>query len=260
MDEAPRSKVVQATERTFTIIDTLRELEGARVSELSEELDMSKGSIHNHLSTLKKHNYVVKHGDQYKLGLRFLDIAEHVRNRDAVFREAKPKVKEIAEETGEVASLMAEDNGRGIFVYRRKGDKSSRPATVGNQEHLHTTAGGKAILAFLPGDRVDEIVDTWGLPKATENTITDREALYEELDTIRETRVSFNDAEDIEGLRAVGTPVMDTNNRVAGSLTVYGPAQRMKGDLFREELPDLLLENANDIQLNVAFNKRQDRS
>lgn len=257
-DDKPTRKTVAATERTLEIVDALKQKKGARVSELSKELGITKSSVHSHLATLEQQKYVVKEGDKYLLSLQFLDIAEHVRNRDPVFRVAKSKVKEIAEETEEVASLMAEDHGRGIFVYRRKGDNTTRPATVGNRVHLHATAGGKAILAHLTTESVEEIIEQWGLPPVTDNTITDRQELMDELDSVRERGVAFNDEEDIDGLRAVAVPVMNANNRIAGSLSVYGPAHRMRDDLFREEIPDLLLESANDIQLNVAFTERRD--
>lgn len=256
-DSTPQ-KTVGATERTLRIITALKQLEGARISELSECLDMSKSSIHSHLATLEKHKYVIKRGDIYQLGLKFLTISEHVRNRNPVFRAAKPRVKELAQESGEVASLMAEDHGKGIFVYRRKGTTSSRPTIVGNQVYLHTTAGGKAILAYLPAERTTEIIDRLGLPKKTENTITDRDDLLEELENVRDRGVAFNYEEDIEGLRAVAAPVMGSDNHVVGALSIYGPAHRMQGGLFEEKLPDLLLGCANDIQLDVAFTERRD--
>lgn len=251
--------MVAATERTFKIVEGLMELGRARVSELSEYLEMSNSSVYSHLATLRKHGYVVKRGDAYQLGLQFLTVAEYVRHRDPVFRAAKPKVKEVAEKTGEIASLMAENQGRGVFVYRRKGADMARPAIVGNKAYLHATAGGKAILAHMSETRVESIIDEWGLPKRTENTITDRDELWKELEQIRERGVAFNDQEDIEGLRAAAVPVMSRSNQFAWALTVFGPAHTIDGDVFEEEIPDLLLETANNIQLDVAFNERQEQ-
>ncbi|WP_254533213.1 IclR family transcriptional regulator [Natrinema gelatinilyticum] len=252
-----KQKTVGATERSIAIMEALKELNGARIAELSEHLDITKSSVHAHLVTLEKHEFVVKQGDEYRLGLRFLNVGEYVRNRNPVFQEAKPKVKELAQKTGEVASLIAEDHGKGVFVFRRKGENITRPTTVGNQVDLHVTAGGKAILANLPKPTVDEILDRRGLPRYTPNTITDREVLEDDLERIRKQGVAFNDQEDINGLRAVGVPLEETSGRTVGALSIYGPAHRLRGDLYREEIPDLLRESANDVQLQVAFKQQR---
>lgn len=56
-------------------------------------------------------------------------------------------------------------------------------------------ATGKAVLSQLPREEVESIIDKWGLPMMTENTITDREALFEDLATAREQGYSINNEE-----------------------------------------------------------------
>jgi DNA-binding IclR family transcriptional regulator len=65
---------------------------------------------------------------------------------------------------------------------------------------MHLTSAGKAILAHYPRERVEEIIDHRGLDSATPNSITEREALFKELEDIRERGFSFNNQENIEGL------------------------------------------------------------
>jgi DNA-binding IclR family transcriptional regulator len=255
-DNASKPKTVAASKRCFTILEALLEHEGgARISELSEELEMAKSSIHSHLATLRELEYIAKEGDLYNPGLQFIKIGEQVRNRNHIFQASKPYVKEIAATTDEVASLMAEEHGWGVFVHRRKGANVARQATPGERYYLHATAGGKAILAHLPEKRVEDIIESQGLPSLTGRTITNQDDLFSELQEIRDTGVAFNDQEDVHGLRAVGVPVNNQNGNVVGALTVHGPAHRMEGSLFEEEIPDLLLNKADDIQLNVAFDQ-----
>jgi len=85
------------------------------------------------------------------------------------------------------------------------------------------------------------------------NTITDPQTLYAELERVRERGYSVNKQENIEGLHAVSAPVMDTNGHVFGALSVSGPTHRMKGEWFEDELPDLLLGAANELELNITY-------
>jgi DNA-binding IclR family transcriptional regulator len=56
------------------IIQALKDLDGARISELADHLGQPKSSVHNYLSTLWEEKYVVKERQAYYVGLRFLDF------------------------------------------------------------------------------------------------------------------------------------------------------------------------------------------
>lgn len=96
---------VQAVETTIQILEALKELNSASITELANHLNLTKGAIHNHVSTLKEHRFVVEEDDQYELSLRFLIFGEYVRNNDILYRIGKPEVEALAEETGEIVHL-----------------------------------------------------------------------------------------------------------------------------------------------------------
>lgn len=249
-DKPPR--LVSSTDKLFTILETLQALDGARVSELAEELDYAKSTIHRHLATLEYKEYVVKEGDTYYVGLQFLNFGKYAKNRKDAFVMAQDKVEELAEETDERAQFLVEEHGKAVYVHRAIGKHAVQTDPgVGKRVPLHATAAGKAILAHLPEQRVDEILETQGLSKITDQTITDEETLRSELESIREQGYSFNLQENLDGLRAVGVPVLGPNNTNIGALSVSGPTQRMKGDSFETEIPELLLGIANELQLNL---------
>lgn len=253
MASAPTTSL-QTVENAFAVIDALRRLEGARVTELADELEMSKSTIHDHLSTLRAHHYVVKDGDQYDLGLGFFEIGEYARKRRKIYEIAQPEVTNLAEETGEVANLMVEEHGRGVYLYRAHGENAVTLDThTGKRRYLHNTALGKAILAHFPEERVHEILDTHGLPQATKHTITDRDALFDKLDEIRERGIAYCGQERVEGLQCVAAPILSTDDRVLGAISVAGPTTRIKGERFRTEIPELVTQAANVIEINVTY-------
>lgn len=248
------SGTIGAVERSIEIVDAIQELEGARVSELAEYLNLAPSTIHSHLKTLEEHRYLIKEGDIYQIGLEFLNKGGSARVRKSSHRLSFDIVEELAEETQERAQFLTEEHGRGYYLHTASGSNAVVVrARIGRINYLHGSAAGKAILAFLPEEKVEAIFNQWGLPEFTENTITDREELLDELETTRERGYSFNFGESVTRLRAVGVPVLDPNDRVVGSLSLSGPKHRLEGEKFTDEIPNLLLGAANELELNIEF-------
>lgn len=122
-------------------------------------------------------------------------------------------------------------------------------------EHIHCMAAGKAILAYLPENKVHELVDTQDLPRRTDNTIVDIEELLDELEQVRERGVAFNDQERTWGIRGIGAPILRDFGDVLGGLSITGPASNWKGDRFRKELPQLVTRTANAIEVEMHSNE-----
>lgn len=255
MTNSTRPGRVKTTESAFTVVETLRRLDGARVTEVAAELDMAKSTAHRHLSTLLDLGYLSREGDEYHVGLRFLLLGEYARERTEAYRMIKPKVEQLAEETDERAQFLVEEHGQGVYIHRATGDNAVHtPNTgVGKRNAIHATAAGKSILAQYEDERVRRIIEHRGLPRLTEHTITDEGALLEELDVIRERGYGTNDEENIRGIRAVGVPVMHKDGRPIGGLSISGPVHRMKGEWFEGEIPDLLLGTTSELELNIAY-------
>lgn len=245
---------VRTAEKTLEIIDLLKEREGGRVTELADSLDMGASAVHNHLSTLMEHGYVVKEGDEYQLGLKFLELGGFTRNQVQLYKIAEPEIERLAEETGELVNLMTEERGWGVYLKRSKGkDALDLDTYAGKRVHLHSTALGKSILAYMPPERVDQIVEHRGLPKVTEQTIDNREALQQELEKVRERGHAIDQGERLKGLRCVSAPIMRDDEKVLGSISVSAPANRVNSVQLEEELPTLIKGSANVIELNIRY-------
>jgi len=245
---------IQAAEITVAVLQGLKEIDGGGVTELADHLGMSKSRVHNYLTTLQQEEYVVKEGTTYDLGLRVVGLGTYARHSQEIYEVAKPELEELAAETGDLVNLLVEEYGMGIYLHREQGENAVEvDAYTGHRVHLHNTALGKAIMAELSRDRVEAIVDRHGLPATTENTITDRAALYERLDDVTERGVAFDDEERLPGLRCVARAVTDNEEEVHGAISVSGPSSRMQGDRYHEEVPQKLEEAANIVSLNMSY-------
>lgn len=242
--------VAKTTETSLRVVDALRETDGMTIDDLSEHLGLAPSTVHRHLATLKKHGYVVRDGDVYALGLQFLTIGGQIQRRVTAYPMIKEKVDALADETGERAQFIVEENGQRVYLYTEVGQSAVQTgAHVGKRGAIHTSAAGKAILAAYDRDRVEEIVDARGLD-ADQDAIATREELFEELDRIRDRGYAFNRQETTAGVHAVGAPVT-AGGEVIGALSVSGPANRITGDRFTESLPERILGAVNELELHI---------
>lgn len=222
--------------------------------QLSTELPYAKSTVHRHLETLVNEGYVRKTDGGYRLSLRFLDFGIQSRQNHALYSTAKDRVDDLAVETGEKVWCVIEADGHAVPLYGHSGENMVHSnVSVGEHVPIHQMAAGKAILAYLPEDRIMNIIERRGLPAVTENTITDRESLLEELAEVRERGVAFNCEESGHRLHAIGTPIRNEEDEAIGAISVSGPARRLQGDLFTEELPERLQEVASDIEVDLLY-------
>lgn len=245
---------VNAIQTMFTIVEMLQECGSAGVSELAEQVDLPQSTVFNHLNTLEKTGYLINNNGTYHLSCRFLNLGAEARSHHQIHDIARQKVDRLASETGEISALLIEENGLGIFLHRAEGRQAVHiDSYIGQQIFLHGAALGKAILASLPRSEVDDIIETRGLPELTDNTITDREMLHEELDDIDNEGIAYDDQERLPGLRSVAIPLTDTEETVLGSVSIAGPTSRVNDQRFYERFSTELREVAKAVELDLRY-------
>lgn len=256
-NEPPRT--MKTVETNWDIIHLLEELDGARVTEIADRLGIPKSTVSTHLATLKRGKYVVNDGGEYRLSLYFMNIGEYVRNKSIVYRAGKEETERLARDTEEYTHLVAEEYGRAIYLHEAQGERAVGEDYFSKQFEipgdLHSSAYGKAILAYLPEDQVERVTEDYDLSARTENTITTTEELLEELERVRERGFSLNDGEEIRGMRAVGAPIQKRDGSVLGAVSVSKPASRMREKEFRETIPEIVMSTANVIEVNIETSR-----
>jgi len=252
MNESAKHPVA-TTKRTLEIIEVLKDMNNAGVTEIADRVGFSKSAVHNHLSTLREDNYVVKDGDEYELGLKFLDVGGYRRNQMEIFKSSKAELDQLARETGELANIMVEEDGMGVYLYRSFGEKAvDLNLYAGTRADLHNQALGKAILAHLPSERVDAIIDSRGLPASTENTIVDREDLEADLELIREQGNAVDNEELTRGLMCIAAPIQGEDG-VLGAISISAPKSRMSDDEYKERIQSKVMNTANVVELQIRY-------
>lgn len=246
--------IVKSGKKLLRIIEHLRENDGMGVTELANEMEMSKSAVHKHLQTLAADNYVKNEGGRYELGFKFLTIGGEIRDQDPLCQYARPVVRKLSNKTEQNTAFIVQDGEYGIFACvsnDRYGLRKTVP--LGNRYPLHQNASGKAILATLPDDEVERIVDATEMSEKTPNTITDRAVLFDELKTISERGYATSEAERIEGVLSVAAPVEAPESDRVDALSLAGPNNEQMRRKVDEEYAEIVIEMAKELELQLMY-------
>lgn len=239
--------------RAFDVLNVLWEVNGAGPSEVAARMDVPKSTAHVHLQTLQETGYVVNEGGEYRLSHRFLTTGSRIKHRNNLFQAAETTLRELATETGELVTLVIEENGRSVILHEESGSRSLELGIYsGMITPLHSNATGKAILAHLSSDRIDEIIDMHGLERLTEETITDEETLRAELEAVREHGYAVDWNQQVEGMGLIGAPII-VDGQVEGAAGVACPTGRIKDETYQDELLQKLEGAIDSITIKYRY-------
>ncbi|HEY8458685.1 MAG TPA: IclR family transcriptional regulator [Actinopolymorphaceae bacterium] len=244
-----RSGGVQSIERAFALLEMLADNDGIMgLSALADQSGLPPPTIHRLVRTLVDLGYVRQEPNrEYALGPRLIRLGEASSRIIAIW--ARPHLARLADELGESANLAMLDGDQIVYVAQVQSRRAMRMFTeVGRRVHAHCTAVGKAILANMDPDDVQELLQRTGLPQQTPSTITDPDEFAKALQQISKRGYALDEGEQEVGVRCVAVAVPNVPTRLA--LSVSGPTTRMTESLVRRAVP-LLHEAGNRISADL---------
>jgi DNA-binding IclR family transcriptional regulator len=158
-------------------------------------------------------------------------------------------------ELDETVHLTVLEGNEVLYVDCLESSKRLRTySVIGVRAPLYCTSVGKAILAFLDNEEQNRILDTITFEKFTENTITDKSFLKDELRTIAQRGYAVDNMEHEEGLRCVGAPIRNHAGKVFAAISVSGPSQRITlGNV--SEIGKVVIAQAESISKQLGYRK-----
>jgi len=240
-------------QRGVEVIEILLELEEAGPTEVAERMDLPVTTVYEYLRSISETKFVNRRNGQYFLSSFFITICGRMRHRNRLFQVAKPEMQRVAEETGELVGLTIEDNGLAILLHQELGDQALELGThPGTVTPLHALANGKALLAHLPEEKVDEIVGDGQLEQWTAETIADPERLRAELSEIRSDGYATDSDELVVGMGTIAVPIV-VDDTVLGAVGISTPSQRIRREEYKSELLQELQEMRSRISINYQY-------
>ncbi|WP_225845993.1 IclR family transcriptional regulator [Streptomyces sp. HPF1205] len=221
-----RAGGVQSLERAFDLLERMADAGGeVGLSELSAGSGLPVPTIHRLMRTLLSCGYVRQQPNRrYALGPRLIRLGESASRLLGTW--ARPHLARLVDATGETANMALLDGDDVVYVAQVPSRHSMRMFTeVGRRVLPHSTGVGKALLAGLPPGEVRALLERTGMPAATGRTITDPDALLEELARIRARGYAADDGEQEVGVRCLAVSVPDSPT--AAAISISGPAGRV---------------------------------
>jgi DNA-binding IclR family transcriptional regulator len=237
---ARREANIQSVDRAIEILERLAGRGGcASLSELADDLGLSRSTVHGLLATLKQRGLVAQETNaHYALGIKLFELGSAAVARLDLRTSAGPVLEGLVERFQETVHLVVRDGLDVIYIDKRESPRSMRIVSqVGARLPAYCTAVGKAILAFLPEEELERLLAGVVLRPWSDNTLTDPEILKLHLQGVRRNGYALDNEEIFEGLRCVGAPIRDHTQQVIAALSVAGPSVRLGAERIEEIIP-----------------------
>lgn len=257
MTDDNASRLVQSTMMSLRIVEFVRDHQETRLTDIATGLDIGHSTAHNHLSTLLEEGWLVREDGEYRLGLKFLQFGQSARRSIPFFQIVRRHTNELAKQTNLEAEFLIEESGRIVSIIdvipsnAVYGSIDDDWQGVGIVYNMTNTASGKAILAEMSDERVEDILQQWGFDAQTSYSVTEREVLYEQLETAREKGYAEAHQELYEGFENVAVVVRRPDDSIFGALTIGWPSYLFE-DRINREIVDQLLETKRNLESEMA--------
>ena len=182
--------------RVLGLFDALaKSKQGLSLAELNTALKSPKSSLLNLLRPLVTDGYLNCENGRYRLGSSIFRLAGNIMSVWNFSSAYRPYLQELAARSQESVYMGVLDPvGRHItYLDAIESPHSVRfSVPVGAVRPLYPTAAGRVLLAFAEPGWLEEYLRSTKLEAHTPSTIATRTALREELDRIRQSRISVS--------------------------------------------------------------------
>lgn len=227
----------QSTDKVLAIIELLcYSQEPLRLIDIANKLNFNTSTALRFLNSLEQNGYVYKDKEtlKYHMTYKICGLASQVSSNTDLIQIASQPIKELSTELRECVCLAIEENYSIIYIYVSDGPGQILRTTqrIGKKAPMHCTGVGKMILSDFTKDKIEDVIAKKGLTKYTENTLCTPEALYKELQTIKEQGYAYDNQECEMGARCIAFPIRNYSGHIIAALSVTGPLGRMTDEFI----------------------------
>jgi len=249
-------QTITAVERTALVMSAFAQADSQMlgVTEISNNLAISKAVVHRILNTLRSQDYIAVDPTtrRYMLGPAALELGlaflRHVDVRDI----AKPLLVDLCAKTQETATLSIRSGMHRLYIDQVTPSREVKMTVVlGRSFPLHAGGSSKAILAHLAADDLEAYMSDVVLDSLTESTITDPDLLAQDLARIRRAGFASSVNERQAGAASVAAPIFDHSGGPVAAISLCGPAERFQDEA--EEAAKLIVAAGKQLSERMGY-------
>lgn len=226
------------------------------LAEVTKESGLGKNKVFRILSTLEKHGFVSRdEKGTFTLGVRFLEFGHRVQNQMSLLEASQPVMDWLVNETAETIFLTIIDGTEVFVVDARESPRSVRlSGKAGGRGPIYVGGTPKVLLAFLPKEEREALLEKIELKPITPHTITDLSLLEKYLAQIRaDGYIVTSDDLDL-GAHSIAAPIRDYKDRVVAAISIAGPSHRFTDECI-ESYVKFVLKGAAQISRALGCKK-----
>jgi IclR family acetate operon transcriptional repressor len=246
---------VQSLDRALALLEAIAgHDQGIALTDLAQAARLAPSTAHRLLKSMQARDFVRQDAERglWFIGARAFMVGNaFARSRD-IAGLARPVMWPLMEKVGESVNLAVLDNDEPVYLSQVECRQMMRAhALPGARPPIHCSGVGKALLAYLPGDRVAAVLSRRLLRRYTDKTITDAASFARKLQEVRTRGFAVDDEEQSLGMRCVAAAVFDENGDAVAALSVTGPTARIS-DAKLAEIGQAVREAADDLSARIG--------
>lgn len=227
-EESPNDKYpLRSVGRALDVLEALGagDSKGMGVGEIAAAIGVSRSTAFTLLQTMVARGFVadtrIGNGRLYRLGLALVHLGDRAVAEMGITQMATPILQQLTEATRLTSRLAVLDDGYAVAIGRVDAPGPFRMmSSLGRRELPHCSSVGKALLAGLPKDEVEAILERLGMPRRTEHTLTTPAALIDELRIVADRGYALDNEEDNAGVLCVGAAIHDRSGDAVAAISV----------------------------------------
>jgi|LFRM01.2.fsa_nt_gb DNA-binding IclR family transcriptional regulator len=249
---------IQSVEKAWDILLLLAKSGPLNLSEIADSIETPRATTFRILSTLTGIGLVdqIEDGKRYCIDYRVLQLSYYTLEGSILKKRANPYLYELADATKLIACLGVISGHVAVTIDKVSlhNPYSGLKEDIGVLVPAHVSSVGKAILAHLPQERVEEFLDGYSFDTYTSATITNKTEFFAELDRVQQAGYAFNDQEWKPGICSVAMPIFNYERKVIGAVAISRESH-LHGEVKdpRETFTPELLLTLRDVANKISF-------
>lgn len=246
---------IKSIKKAMDLLNCFKQYKELSVIELSKKLNLNKSTVYRILVTLESGDFIRKNEitKKYGLGIKNLELGNIMKKQIEIRSYAFPIMENLARKTQESIDLNIIVNNKRVSIEEIESPHDIRKVIkLGESLPLCVGASGTAILAFLPDNEINKIIERENISGSGQIKIADTKKLMEHLKEIRREGFAISVQERVIGAGAVAAPIFNSHGNVIASLSISGPVTRFSKKKLKFYI-SLVKESASKISVSLGY-------